>query len=157
MFGSRFLNGFDRNIPRASRWANWGLSLMTSLLFGGKVTDMETAYKVFRRRVAERLRLRCVEFDIEPEITAKIRRLGYKIHEKPIRYEPRTVDDGKKIGFADGIQAIWILFRTRILPQSHCERPARRPIVVAQASADAASVPTAPQFSKRREPVKTRA
>jgi glycosyltransferase involved in cell wall biosynthesis len=135
MFGSRFLDGFNQGIPRKTRLANWFLAAATNLLFGGGLTDMETAYKVFSRRVRDRLRLRCVEFDIEPEITAKMLRLGCQIQELPIRYRPRTAAQGKTIGLWDGIDALWTLWRIRWLPLSKCERGAARALTAAPAAA----------------------
>lgn len=125
MFGSRFFRGVNKGIPRKTWVANWFLSKLTSVLFGGWITDMETAYKIFTREVGDRLRLRCAEFDIEPEITAKMLRLGYRIRELPMRYMPRGAADGKHIGLYDGVQAIWTLVRTRFVSKSRCERPRR--------------------------------
>ena len=78
---------------------------------------METAYKVFKKDVIEKIapKLRCVEYDFEPEVTAQILLHGYKIHEVPITYSPRTSKAGKKIGFMDGIQAIYTLFKCKIV------------------------------------------
>jgi hypothetical protein len=76
---------------------------------------METAYKAFRREAVAGLRLRCVRFDFEPEITARFLQAGYRIHEVPVSYTPRTPDEGKKIGFVDGIEAILALLRCRFL------------------------------------------
>jgi hypothetical protein len=73
---------------------------------------METAYKVFTSDVAKKLKLRANKFEIEPEITAQICRLGYKIIEVPISYNPRTVSEGKKINWKDGVKAVWTLIRT---------------------------------------------
>lgn len=113
VYGSRFL-GRVAHIPRRSRWANRFLTALTNVLFGGHLTDMETAYKVFRREAIEGLRLRCVRFDIEPELTARFLRAGHRIWEVPVRYDPRTVDEGKKIGLADGIDAVYTLIRCRL-------------------------------------------
>jgi glycosyltransferase involved in cell wall biosynthesis len=122
VYGSRFLGPRNRGVPRSSRLANWLLSAATNLLYCGSLTDMETAYKVFSRRVSEQLRLRCVRFDIEPEITAKILRLGFRIVELPISYSPRSVSMGKKIGWMDGVEALWTLFRLRFTPLPACRR-----------------------------------
>ena len=84
--------GFSRR-PAAWRCgaacANRFLTLLTNVLFGGRLTDMETAYKVFRRETLAGIRLRCVGFDFEPEITAKFLRAGHRILEVPIAYTPR--------------------------------------------------------------------
>ena len=113
VYGSRFL-GRVAHIPRRSRWANRFLTALTNVLFGGHLTDMETAYKVFRREAIEGLRLRCVRFDIEPELTARFLRFGHEIREVPVRYDPRTVDEGKKISLADGFDAVYTLIRCRL-------------------------------------------
>jgi hypothetical protein len=76
---------------------------------------METAYKVFRIEVIRGLRLRCVGFDIEPEITAKVLRAGHAIHEVPVAYNPRTVRAGKKITWRDGVEAIYTLAKCRFM------------------------------------------
>lgn len=112
VYGSRFLRQ-KRQIPLRTRWANRFLTLLTNLLFNGRLTDMETAYKVFRRDVLGKFKLRCVHFDFEPEITGYLLKAGYKILEVPISYNPRRVDEGKKVSWVDGIEAIYTLFRVR--------------------------------------------
>ena len=112
VYGSRFL-GKTRNIPWLTRVANRILTLLANLLYGGRLTDMETAYKVFRREVVESISLRTVGFDIEAEITAKLLRRGYKIVEVPISYNPRNVQEGKKISWVDGVETIYTLFKYR--------------------------------------------
>ena len=74
---------------------------------------METAYKMFFRDAMEGIRLRCVRFDFEPEITANFLMKGYHILEVPISYTPRTVQAGKKISWVDGYEAIYTLIRCR--------------------------------------------
>lgn len=88
---------------------------MTNVLFGGRLTDMETAYKAMRRDVLKRVRLRCVSFDFEPEVTAKLLMAGYKIAEVPIAYRPRRADEGKKIRWTDGLDAVYTLLRCRFV------------------------------------------
>lgn len=116
VYGSRFLRPSGRFSLR-TRLANRFLTLLTNLLFGARLTDMETAYKAFRREVLQRISLRAVGFDIEPELTARVLRAGYRIHEVPISYRPRRADEGKKISWADGIDAIYMLVRCRFLDQ----------------------------------------
>ncbi len=87
--------------------------MLTNLLFKGHLTDMETAYKVFKADVLKRIKLKRVGFDFEPEITAKLLKAGYQIHEVPISYNPRTSYEGKKIGYRDGLEAIWTLLVCR--------------------------------------------
>lgn len=114
VYGSRFLRPTSK-IKLSTRLANRFLTFLTNRLFGAQLTDMETAYKVFRRTVIAGMRLRCVRFDFEPEITAKILMAGYRIHEVPISYNPRTSAKGKKISWIDGVDAIYTLFRCRFL------------------------------------------
>jgi glycosyltransferase involved in cell wall biosynthesis len=114
VYGSRFM-GKANKISLRTRLANRFLTTLTNLLFRGQLSDMETAYKAFRREALAGLRLRCVRFDFEPEITAKFLLAGYRIHEVPISYNPRTADEGKKISWIDGIEAIYALFRCRFL------------------------------------------
>jgi len=112
VYGSRFKHPSGSSaIPLRTRLANRFLSTLTNLLFGCRLTDMETAYKVFRRDVLQRIRLRCVGFDIEPEITARLLQAGYSICEVPISYNPRRLDEGKKISWMDGVEAIYTLIK----------------------------------------------
>lgn len=113
VYGSRFLRSSDK-IPLRTRLANRFLTTLTNLLFGARLSDMETAYKAFRREIITDVQLRCVRFDFEPEITAKILRAGHRIHEVPVSYNPRTADEGKKISWADGFEAIYALLRCRL-------------------------------------------
>ena len=113
VYGSRFLKPSARFSVR-TRLGNQLLTLFTNLLFGARLTDMETAYKVFRRQVLEGIRLRCVGFDFEPELTAKLLRAGRRIVEVPISYHPRRVDEGKKIRWTDGIDAVYVLVKCRL-------------------------------------------
>ena len=116
VYGSRF-RGRSPGIPLRTRLANRFPTMLTNLLYGGRLTDMETAYKVFTKHVIDsiRLRLRCVGFDIEPAITARLLLAGCHIQEVPISYNPRTQDEGKKISWVDGIEAIYTLLRCRFL------------------------------------------
>ena len=112
VYGSRFLAGRP-DAPWLSIFANQVLTGVTNLLFGGNLTDMETCYKVMTRDIAQSLQLESNRFDIEPEITAKLLRAGHSILELPIRFEPRSRAQGKKIGWRDGFQAIQVLFKYR--------------------------------------------
>jgi len=113
VYGSRFLQP-NSAISRRTRIANRMLTMFTNILFGGRLTDMETGYKAFRKEVLGKVRLRCVGFDFEPEITAKLLLAGYKIIEVPIGYSPRRVDEGKKIRWVDGLDAVYILLKCRL-------------------------------------------
>jgi glycosyltransferase involved in cell wall biosynthesis len=113
VYGSRFLRPTPA-VSRRARLANRLLTWLTNLLFLAHLTDMETGYKVFRREVLQSVRLRCVGFDFEPEITAKLLLAGYRIVEVPIGYSPRRVDEGKKIRWVDGLDAAYVLLRCRL-------------------------------------------
>jgi glycosyltransferase involved in cell wall biosynthesis len=117
VYGSRFL-GRNPRVPLRTRLANRFLVLLTNVLYGSKLTDMETAYKMFRTSVVRELRLESHRFEIEPELTAKLLRMGHRIVEVPITYSPRTALEGKTIGLRDGVLAIWTLLRWRIAPAS---------------------------------------
>jgi len=113
VYGSRFLESTGRVALRL-RLANRLLTLLTNVLFGARLTDMETAYKVFRRETLDGIRLRCVGFDFEPEITAKFLRAGRRIVEVPVAYKPRNVNEGKKMRWIDGVDAVYALFKCRL-------------------------------------------
>jgi glycosyltransferase involved in cell wall biosynthesis len=111
VYGSRFKQGAP---TRSSRWHTAGNRFLTALsnrLTRLRLTDMETCYKVFRREVLQGMPLRQNRFGFEPEVTAKIARRGWRVAEVPIDYHGRTYHDGKKIGWKDGLQAVWCIFR----------------------------------------------
>jgi glycosyltransferase involved in cell wall biosynthesis len=116
VYGSRFLNPSAR-ISIRTRVANRALTTLTNVMFRARLTDMETAYKVFRREALERVRLRCVGFDFEPELTAQLLLNGFQIMEVPIGYHPRRVDEGKKIRWTDGVDAVYTLLKCRFQPR----------------------------------------
>ena len=91
------------------------LSLITNFLYQAGITDEPTCYKMFRREVIENINLRCKGFEFCPEITAKVRKKGYKIYEVPIQYHPRSIKEGKKIRWKDGFIAIWTLIKYRFI------------------------------------------
>lgn len=114
-YGSRFLTPSSlKNFRFLQFWANKFLTFMTNLLFGMKLTDMETCYKAFRADVIRSISLKSNRFDFEPEISAKILKSKYFIKELPISYYGRTYDEGKKIGWKDGLVAIKALLWYRI-------------------------------------------
>ncbi|HEV8311024.1 MAG TPA: glycosyltransferase family 2 protein [Methylomirabilota bacterium] len=113
VYGSRFLTPAP-GISLKTRVANRLLTALTNLLYRSRLTDMETAYKAFRRSVLDDIRLSCRRFDFEPEVTAKLLRRGHTIAEVPISYRPRSSAEGKKIRFSDGLVAIWTLLKYRI-------------------------------------------
>ena len=91
------------------------LTYITNLLYGESVTDMETCYKVFRKDILEGINIEARRFEFEPEITAKILKKGYKIHEVPIKVNPRGYDEGKKITWKDGFIAVWTLIKYKFV------------------------------------------
>jgi glycosyltransferase involved in cell wall biosynthesis len=108
VYGSRFLNG-AQGAPLLTVAANRFLTGLTNLLYGADLTDMETCYKVMRVEVARALQLESNRFEIEPEITAKLLRAGHRIVERPVKFEPRSRAQGKKIGWRDGVMAVAVL------------------------------------------------
>lgn len=117
VYGSR-LEAIRKNIKNMYKLhyiGNLFLTLITNLLYGAKITDMETGYKVFRREVIKSIKLKAKRFDFEPEITSKIIKKGYKIHEVPISFIGRKFNEGKKITWVDGIKAMYYLVKYRFL------------------------------------------
>jgi glycosyltransferase involved in cell wall biosynthesis len=110
VYGSRFLGGRPAG-PWLSVAANRSLTSLTNVLFGARLTDMETCYKIMRTTVARGLQLESNRFDIEPEITAKLLRQRLQIVERPVKFDPRNRASGKKIGWRDGVHAIRVLLR----------------------------------------------
>lgn len=113
VFGSRFLKPNPR-IPLVTRLGNRTTNLVAYMLFGSSLTDMHTAYKVFKGDVIKDISLKAVKFDIDPEITAQLLKAGYRILEIPISYNPRTAAEGKKVRLKDGVAAIIRLIRCRL-------------------------------------------
>jgi glycosyltransferase involved in cell wall biosynthesis len=112
VYGSRFLAGRPP-APLVSVLANQALTAATNLIYGSRITDMETCYKIMSGDVARGLRLEANRFDIEPEITARLLKAGHTILELPVRFEPRSRAQGKKIGWRDGVQAVQVLIKSR--------------------------------------------
>ena len=105
-YGSRFMGRIEKmRLPNYI--ANRFLSLMVSLLYGQKMTDLETAYKAFRRELVQSIPLSCRRFEFDPEVTSKVLKRGERILEVPISYNARTFEEGKKIGWKDGVAALW--------------------------------------------------
>jgi glycosyltransferase involved in cell wall biosynthesis len=113
VYGSRFL-GRHRVFLFTHYLGNRVLTLITNILYNTMLSDMETCYKVMRREVLVGLDLQSDGFGIEPEITAKIFKRGYRVYEVPITYDGRGYDEGKKITWKDGLVALWVLLRHRI-------------------------------------------
>lgn len=113
VYGSRFMEYLPKK-NRIHYWGNRFLTWLTNFLYGAKLADMETGYKMFRSDIVKNLNLTGRRFEIEPEITAKILKQGIKIVEIPITYDPRVKSEGKKIKYRDGLTAVWALIQERL-------------------------------------------
>jgi len=113
VFGSRFLGGPQRVHYFWHYVANKFLTLLSDMFTNLKLTDMETCYKVFRREVLKGILIKSDRFGFEPEITAKVAKGNWRIYEVPISYAGRTYEEGKKITWKDGMQALWCIIRYR--------------------------------------------
>lgn len=114
VYGSRFLGGPRKTMFFSHMLGNKLLTLFTNVLFDTILSDMETCYKAFTRRVAEQLHLKSHGWGFDPEITAKILKRGYRIYEVPISYNGREYDEGKKISWRDGLTVMWTLLKYRL-------------------------------------------
>lgn len=112
VYGSRFKNNKMKGYL-ANRMANWFLTRCSNLFTHLKCTDMETCYKAFRREIIQSVEIKEQRFGFEPEITAKIARKKVRFMEVPISYYPRTNEEGKKIGFKDGLRAVYCIWKYR--------------------------------------------
>lgn len=113
VYGSRILK---KDNPRAGFTFYIGgrlLSFLANALYGLRITDEPTCYKVFKSDILRSLDLKCTGFEFCPEVTAKLARKGYSIVEVPISYRPRSVAEGKKIRWRDGVTAVWTLLKYR--------------------------------------------
>ena len=113
VFGNRFHGGAHRVLYFWHFQANKFLTLFCNLLCNLNLSDMEVGYKAFRREVLETIRLRSDRFGFEPEVTIKVARLGCRIYEVPIAYHGRTYEEGKKIGWKDGVAALFHMLKYR--------------------------------------------
>lgn len=121
VYGTRLLNyplnlwGENKTVLPLHLIANMFLTALTNILFAVNLTDMETGYKIFRKEVLQGININSNKFDFEAEITVKILKKGIKIIEVPIVTKPRTYKEGKKIGWKDGLSAIWTLIKYRFI------------------------------------------
>lgn len=113
VYGSRFIK-YQPKKNRIHYLGNCFLTWLTNSLFTSSLTDMETAYKIFRADIIKNLNLTSQRFEIEPEITAKIIKQGIRILEVPAAYNPRVKSEGKKIKYRDGLTAVKVLIREKI-------------------------------------------
>ncbi len=112
VYGTRFPGGRRHEGQRfVHHWANQFLTRFSNLLTGLDLSDMETGYKVFRSEVLEGIQIEEDRFGVEPEITAKIALAGWRVQEVPVSYSPRTVAAGKKIGWTDGVRAVFCILK----------------------------------------------
>ncbi len=112
VYGSRFSGGESHRVLYF--WHSVGnrlLTLLSNMLTNLNLTDMEVCYKVFRREVVQSITIEEDRFGFEPEITAKVARKGYRIYEVGISYAGRTYEEGKKIGWRDGVRAFWCIIK----------------------------------------------
>ena len=116
VFGSRFMGGEPHRVLYFwHRMGNSFLTLFSNMATNLNLTDMETCYKVFRREVLARITIEENRFGFEPEMTAKVAKLGVPIYEVGISYAGRTYAEGKKIGWRDGFRALWVIFKFNFL------------------------------------------
>jgi len=111
VYGSRFLGGTHRVTMFWHMIANKMLTFITNILYNTILTDMETGYKVFHRKVISGMVIHANSFNFEPEFTAKILKRNYRIFEVPITFNPRDYSQGKKIKLHDAFESIWALVR----------------------------------------------
>jgi glycosyltransferase involved in cell wall biosynthesis len=117
VFGSRFMGSQAHRVLYF--WhsvGNTALTLLSNMFTNLNLTDMETCYKAFRREIIQSIRIEENRFGFEPEITAKVARLGVRIFEVGISYYGRTYAEGKKIGWKDGVRALWVIVKFAIVP-----------------------------------------
>lgn len=111
VFGSRFIGEEQQDESMIHRFGNWVLTTASNIFNGVALTDMETCYKAFRRSTMKGIKIKQNRFGVEPELTAKWARRGYRFKEVPISYEARGYEDGKKIGIRDLFQAVYCICR----------------------------------------------
>ncbi len=115
VYGSRFLNKQNKHSYFSFFLGGQVVTWITNILYLQNLTDEPTCYKVFDAKLLKSIKLNCTGFEFCPEVTAKIAKLGYKIPEIAISYYPRSISEGKKINWKDGVEAIWVLFKYRFV------------------------------------------
>lgn len=111
VYGSRFLNQANKHSYLSFYLGGRLVSLVTNILYNQRLTDEPTCYKFFDAELLKSIPLKCTGFEFCPEVTAKVCKKGIKIHEIPIKYYPRSINEGKKINWKDGIIALWTLVK----------------------------------------------
>ena len=114
VYGSRFLGGPHRVLFFWHSIGNMVLTTFSNMLTNINLTDMETGYKVFTKKVNDTLTFKCDRFGFEPEFTAKVAKNNFRIYEVPISYNGRDYSEGKKITWKDGIAAIWYIIKFKL-------------------------------------------
>jgi glycosyltransferase involved in cell wall biosynthesis len=118
VFGSRFLTTRERRVLYYTHFlVNRMLTFISDVFTNLNLTDMETCYKMFRKEILDKIAIQEDRFGFEPEITAKVSKLKCRIYEVGISYSGRTYEEGKKIGFKDGIRALWCIVKYNIGPR----------------------------------------
>ncbi|NDJ36917.1 MAG: glycosyltransferase family 2 protein [Chloroflexi bacterium] len=115
VYGSRFLGKPARKMNFWHRAGNTFLTLVANVLYNLDLTDMETCYKMFRAEVVRDMPIKASRFELEPELTARVAKSGYRIYEVAISYYGRDFDEGKKITWRDGFPALWTLIKYRFV------------------------------------------
>lgn len=113
LYGSRILNKQNNSSNKLFYLGGRLVTIVTNILYLQNITDEPTCYKLFKTDILRKMNLKCNGFEFCPEVTAKVSKMGYKIKEIPISYYPRTIEEGKKISWLDGVEAIWTLLRYR--------------------------------------------
>ncbi len=116
VYGSRFLGGPHRVLFFWHSVGNKFLTLLSNMFTDLNLTDMETCYKMVRRELLQSLPLSARRFGIEPELTARLAQAGARIYEMPISYHGRSYAEGKKIGWKDGVSALWAILKYNLFP-----------------------------------------
>lgn len=115
LYGSRFMKKENKHTYKSYYLGGRLVTLVTNILYFQRLTDEPTCYKMFEADLLKSINLKCMGFEFCPEVTAKVSKRGFKIKEIPISYFPRTIKEGKKISWKDGIEAIWVLLKYRFL------------------------------------------
>ena len=115
LYGSRFLNRQNKHSYSSFYIGGQIVGWVANILFFQRLTDEPTCYKMVDTALLKSIPLKCTGFEFCPEITAKIAKKGIKIKEIPIRYYPRSIEEGKKIKWYDGLEAIWVLLKYRFV------------------------------------------
>ena len=135
VYGSRFMGGAPHRVLYF--WhsvGNWLLTLLSNCLTNINLSDMETCYKVFRREIIQAIPLEENRFGFEPEVTVKVAKRRLRIYEVGISYQGRTYEEGKKIGWRDGVRALWVLLKYSIKEPVVTLQPAQSSKAMPQSS-----------------------